>query len=237
MRIIPAMDLIGGKCVRLTQGDYSTAKIYTDNPLDMAKIFEDAGCKFLHLVDLDGARNHHVVNIRTLEKIASQTRLIIDFGGGIKTESDLQQVFQSGASQVTVGSIAAVQPELMISWIEKFGAEKIILGADCKNRKIATHGWKEETDINILSFLQYYEKHGIKHSIVTDINKDGMLEGPAIDLYQEIIPELSVQIIASGGISSMTDIIRVKETGCEGVIIGKALYEGKIQLKELTELC
>lgn len=237
MRIIPAMDLIGGKCVRLTQGDYSTAKIYTDNPLDMAKIFEDAGCKFLHLVDLDGARNHHVVNIRTLEKIASQTRLTIDFGGGIKTESDLQQVFQSGASQVTVGSIAAVQPDLMISWIEKFGAEKIILGADCKNRKIATHGWKEETDINILSFLQYYEKQGIKHSIVTDINKDGMLEGPAIDLYQEIIPELSVQIIASGGISSMTDIIRVKETGCEGVIIGKALYEGKIQLKELTELC
>jgi phosphoribosylformimino-5-aminoimidazole carboxamide ribotide isomerase len=237
MRIIPAMDLIGGKCVRLTQGDYSTAKIYTDNPLDMAKIFEDAGCKFLHLVDLDGARNHHVVNIRTLEKIASQTRLIIDFGGGIKTESDLQQAFQSGASQVTVGSVAAVQPELMISWIEKFGAEKIILGADCKNRKIATHGWKEETDINILSFLQYYEKHGIKHSIVTDINKDGMLEGPAIDLYQEIIPELSVQIIASGGISSMTDIIRVKETGCEGVIIGKALYEGKIQLKELTALC
>ncbi|MBK8621869.1 MAG: 1-(5-phosphoribosyl)-5-[(5-phosphoribosylamino)methylideneamino]imidazole-4-carboxamide isomerase [Saprospiraceae bacterium] len=237
MRIIPAMDLIGGKCVRLTQGDYSTAKIYTDNPLDMAKIFEDAGCKFLHLVDLDGARNHHVVNIRTLEKIASQTRLTIDFGGGIKTESDLQQVFQSGASQVTVGSIAAVQPDLMISWIEKFGAEKIILGADCKNRKIATHGWKEETDINILSFLQYYEKHGIKHSIVTDINKDGMLEGPAIDLYQEIIPELSVQIIASGGISSMTDIIRVKETGCEGVIIGKALYEGKIQLKELSALC
>ena len=237
MRIIPAMDLIGGKCVRLTQGDYSTAKIYTDNPIDMAKIFEDAGCKFLHLVDLDGARNHHVVNIRTLEKIASQTRLTIDFGGGIKTESDLQQVFQSGASQVTVGSIAAVQPELMISWIEKFGAEKIILGADCKNRKIATHGWKEETDINILSFLQYYEKHGIKHSIVTDINKDGMLEGPAIDLYQEIIPELSVQIIASGGISSMTDIIRVKETGCEGVIIGKALYEGKIQLKELSALC
>ncbi len=237
MRIIPAMDLIGGKCVRLTQGDYSTAKIYTDNPLDMAKIFEDAGCKFLHLVDLDGARNHHVVNIRTLEKIASQTRLIIDFGGGIKTESDLQQVFQSGASQVTVGSVAAVQPDLMISWIEKFGAEKIILGADCKNRKIATHGWKEKTDINILSFLQYYEKQGIKHSIVTDINKDGMLEGPAIDLYQEIIPKLSVQIIASGGISSMTDIIRVKETGCEGVIIGKALYEGKIQLKELTELC
>lgn len=237
MRIIPAMDLIGGKCVRLTQGDYSTAKIYTDNPLDMAKIFEDAGCKFLHLVDLDGARNHHVVNIRTLEKIASQTRLTIDFGGGIKTESDLQQVFQSGASQVTVGSIAAVQPDLMISWIEKFGAKKIILGADCKNRKIATHGWKEETDINILSFLQYYEKQGIKHSIVTDINKDGMLEGPAIDLYEEIIPELSVQIIASGGISSMTDIIRVKETGCEGVIIGKALYEGKIQLKELTELC
>lgn len=237
MRIIPAMDLIGGKCVRLTQGDYSTAKIYTDNPLDMAKIFEDAGCKFLHLVDLDGARNHHVVNIQTLEKIASQTRLTIDFGGGIKTESDLQQVFQSGASQVTVGSIAAVQPELMISWIEKFGAKKIILGADCKNRKIATHGWKEETDINILSFLQYYEKQGIKHSIVTDINKDGMLEGPAIDLYQEIIPQLSVKIIASGGISSMTDIIRVKETGCEGVIIGKALYEGKIQLKELSTLC
>jgi phosphoribosylformimino-5-aminoimidazole carboxamide ribotide isomerase len=237
MRIIPAMDLIGGKCVRLAQGDYSTAKIYTDNPLDMAKIFEDAGCKFLHLVDLDGARNHHVVNIRTLEKIAIHTSLIIDFGGGIKTENDLQQALQSGASQVTVGSIAAINPELMISWIEKFGPDKIILGADCKNRKIATHGWKEETDIDILTFLQYYEKKGIKNAIVTDIDKDGMLEGPAVDLYQEINPKLSVQIIASGGISSVADILRIKETGCEGVIIGKALYEGNIQLKALSALC
>lgn len=237
MRIIPAIDIIGGKCVRLTKGDYSTQKIYSENPVDMAKTFEDAGIKYLHVVDLDGAKSKQIVNYKTLEMLSSKTGLQIDFGGGIKSETDIKTAFECGAKQITVGSVAAQNPELMLEWLVKYGAEKIILGADCKNRMIATNGWLESSSLDVVEFIKEFNKNGGTYSIVTDIDKDGMLQGPAFGLYEEILNETNVSLIASGGITTIEDLQKLKKLGCEGAIIGKAIYEGTINLKELTELC
>ncbi|NTW25249.1 MAG: 1-(5-phosphoribosyl)-5-[(5-phosphoribosylamino)methylideneamino]imidazole-4-carboxamide isomerase [Lentimicrobium sp.] len=237
MRIIPAIDIIDGKCVRLTRGDYATRKIYNENPLEIAKTFEDMGFQYLHLVDLDGAKAKQIVNYRTLEMLAAKTNLHIDFGGGVKSEEDIRMVFERGAKQATVGSIAAQNPLLMLEWIEKYGAGKIILGADCQKRKIATNGWLEHSNIDVVSFIQANESKGAKYSIVTDIDKDGMLSGPSFELYKEILSETKISLIASGGITTIEDIRLLKEMGCEGAIIGKAIYEGTINLKELSDLC
>lgn len=237
MRIIPAIDIIGGKCVRLSKGDYSTQKTYSENPLDMAKQFEDFGVKYLHVVDLDGAKAKQIINYKTLELLATKTNLIVDFGGGIKSEDDVKIAFDSGAKQITVGSIAAQNPTLMLEWLQKYGSEKIILGADCKDRKIATNGWLESSEDDVVSFIQEYEKNGILYSIVTDIEKDGMLSGPAFDLYSEILSETNqIKLIASGGITTIDDVLKLSEMGCEGAIIGKAIYEGTINLKDLMQL-
>ena len=236
MRIIPAIDIIAGKCVRLSKGDYSTQKTYSDNPLEMAKKFEDFGIQYLHLVDLDGAKAKQIVNYRTLEAIASKTNLIVDFGGGIKSETDVEIAFDSGAKQITVGSIAAQEPELMLEWLQKYGPEKIILGADCKDRKIATNGWLQSSNQDVIGFIQEYEKRGTMYSIVTDIDKDGMLAGPAFELYKEILERTnSTKLIASGGITTIDDVVKLKELGCEGAIIGKAIYEATINLNELIK--
>lgn len=237
MRIIPAIDIIDGKCVRLTKGDYSTTKIYNENPLEVAKMFEDFGIKYLHLVDLDGAKSKQIINQKVLENLASKTNLQIDFGGGIKSINDVKTAFNAGAKQITVGSLAVQNPELMVDWIKEFGADKIILGADCKNRKIATNGWLENSDLDIIDFIQKYEKNGIQYAIVTDIEKDGMLSGPSFQLYEEILSETKISLIASGGITTIEDVIKLKKIGCEGAIIGKAIYEGTINLKDLNELC
>lgn len=237
MRIIPAIDIIDGKCVRLTKGDYKTTKIYNENPLEVAKIFEDFGIKYLHLVDLDGAKSKQIINQKVLENLASKTNLQIDFGGGIKSINDVKIAFDSGAKQITVGSLAVQKPELMIDWIKEFGTNKIILGADCKNRKIATNGWLENSDLDIIDFIQEYEKNGIKYGIVTDIEKDGMLSGPSFPLYEEILSETKIALIASGGITTIENVIKLKKLGCEGAIIGKAIYEGTINLKDLSKLC
>lgn len=237
MRIIPAIDIINGKCVRLTKGDYSTQKIYSENPLDMALQFEDAGIKHLHVVDLDGAKAQKIVNYKTLELISAKTNLIIDFGGGIKSESDVTIAFNSGATQITIGSIAAQNPDVMKSWLQVYGSDKIILGADCKNRKIATNGWLKSSDQDVISFIQEYEKSGAVYNIVTDIDKDGMLSGPAFDLYEEILQATqNLNLIASGGITTIDDVIQLQKLGCEGAIIGKAIYEGTILLKDLTKI-
>ena len=236
MRIIPGIEIIAGKCVRLSKGDYSTQKTYSDNPLEMAKKFEDFGIQYLHLVDLDGAKAKQIVNYRTLEAIASKTNLIVDFGGGIKSETDVEIAFDSGAKQITVGSIAAQEPELMLEWLQKYGPEKIILGADCKDRKIATNGWLQSSNQDVIGFIQEYEKRGTMYSIVTDIDKDGMLAGPAFELYKEILERTnSTKLIASGGITTIDDVVKLKELGCEGVIIGKAIYEATINLNELIK--
>lgn len=237
MKIIPAIDLIGGKCVRLTKGDYSTKKIYNENPLEVAKQFEDAGIEYLHLVDLDGAKAQHIVNYSILNEIASKTRLKIDFGGGIKSSTDLNIAFDNGAAQITGGSIAIQQPQLFNSWIERYGSNKIILGADCLERKIATQGWTETSALDVIEFIQHYEKQGIEHVICTDISKDGMLEGPSIPLYREILSNTKIQLIASGGLSSLLDLQRLKQLGCSGAIVGKAIYEGNITLRQLSTLC
>jgi phosphoribosylformimino-5-aminoimidazole carboxamide ribotide isomerase len=237
MRIIPAIDIINGKAVRLTKGDYSTEKVYNENPLEVAKAFEANGIQYLHLVDLDGAKSQHIVNSKVLYDIATKTNLKIDFGGGLKTNEDVEVAFDCGASQITGGSIAANNPTLFLEWLDRFGAEKIILGADCLNRKIATHGWQENSELDIIEFINSFRRKGIKYVICTDISKDGMLQGTSNDLYEEILQKSKVNLIASGGISSMTDIEAVKQIGCEGVIIGKAIYENRISLKELSALC
>lgn len=237
MRIIPAIDIIDGKCVRLTKGDYTTKKIYNEDPLEVAKDFEANGIQFLHLVDLDGAKSSRIVNYKVLERLATGTSLQIDFGGGLKSDQDVQIAFNSGANQITGGSIAAKNRELFLSWLEKYGSEKIILGADCNERMIATNGWLEASDLNVLDFIKSYEQKGIRDVISTDISKDGMLEGPSLELYTEIISETKIELIASGGISCMADLIELKKIGCSGAIIGKAIYEGRITLKELSALC
>jgi len=233
MRIIPAIDIIDGKCVRLSKGDYNTKKIYNENPVEVAKEFESFGIQHLHLVDLDGAKSKHIVNHKVLEKIAKETSLQIDFGGGLKTLEDIQIAFDSGAKQITIGSIAVQDPEFCFELIKKFGKENIILGADCDNRKIKTSGWLEESNQDVIDFILRYQENGVQHVICTDISKDGMLEGPSTDLYQDILSRASVQLVASGGISGIEDVYKMKEIGCAGTIIGKAIYEGRISLKQL----
>lgn len=234
MRIIPAIDIIEGKCVRLTKGDYNTKKIYNENPVEVAKEFEAAGIQYLHVVDLDGAKASHIVNYKVLEQIASKTNLKIDFGGGLKSDKDLQIAFNSGANQITGGSIAVKNPEIFESWIAKFGADKIILGADCNNEKIAVSGWQEEIDLEVIPFIKDYQSKGISYVICTDISKDGMLEGPSFELYQRILENTpKIKLIASGGISTFDEIPKLSEMNCEGVIIGKAIYENRISLKQL----
>ncbi|HFK5570040.1 TPA: 1-(5-phosphoribosyl)-5-[(5-phosphoribosylamino)methylideneamino]imidazole-4-carboxamide isomerase [Elizabethkingia meningoseptica] len=236
MRIIPAIDIIDGKCVRLSQGDYNTKKVYNENPLEVAKEFEDHGIKYLHLVDLDGAKSKQIINYKTLEQIASKTSLQVDFGGGIKAQKDIDIAFECGAHQITGGSIAVQEPEIFTKWIEQYGSEKIILGADCKNRKIATHGWLESSELDVIDFIRDYTQKGISYVICTDIAKDGMLEGTSNELYKEILENTAVKLIASGGVSNMEDLHLLKEIGCEGVILGKAIYEGRIKLNELQKL-
>ena len=240
MRIIPAIDIIDGKCVRLTKGNYSTTKIYNENPLEVAKQFEDAGINYLHLVDLDGAKAKHIVNYKILERLANKTNLKIDFGGGIKTEEDLHVAFNSGAKQITAGSIAVSNPFIFEQWLLKFGNTKIILGADCLDGKIAIHGWQKTSNSSIVPFIKSYQKKGAQYVVCTDIDKDGMLQGPSFELYREIINTCtnlsnnqSIKLVASGGVSQIDDIQKLKDIGCEGVIIGKALYENKISLNQL----
>ncbi len=234
MRIIPAIDIIDGKCVRLTKGDYSTQKTYNENPLEVAKMFEDNGIKYLHLVDLDGAKSKHIINHEVLYKIASNTSLKIDFGGGIKSDNDARIAFENGASQITGGSIAVENPGMFANWLNTYGADKIILGADSKNRMIATHGWQKESEIEVVEFIDKHYKMGVKYVICTDISKDGMLQGASEELYKEILSKSNVSLIASGGVTSVTDLANLKAIGCEGAIIGKALYEGRISMKDLS---
>jgi len=234
--IIPAIDLIDAKCVRLAQGDYNQKTVYNENPLEVAKMFEDAGITRLHLVDLDGAKAKHIVNYKVLELLSSKTELIIDFGGGLKTDEDLRIAFECGAQMVTGGSIAVKDRETFLSWIEKFGAEKIILGADAKDKMIAVSGWQEVSELSILDFIEGYTTYGIQKVISTDIARDGMLTGPSIDLYKEIIAKFpKLELIASGGIASMKDIYELDEIGIPGVITGKAIYENRISLDEISK--
>lgn len=237
MHIIPAIDIIDGKCVRLTQGDYQQKKIYNENPLEVAKQFEDAGIQRLHLVDLDGAKAKHIVNYKTLERIANQTNLWIDFGGGLKSDEDLHIAFESGARQITGGTVAVKQADIFEAWIEKYSGEKIILGSDVIHRKIAVNGWQEESQLDLMSFLENYIQKGIQYTICTDVAKDGMLEGTALELYKEIRSEFpKLNLIASDGVASIDDLHQLKSIGCFGVIVGKAIYEQKITLKQIEEL-
>ncbi|MDN3723471.1 1-(5-phosphoribosyl)-5-[(5-phosphoribosylamino)methylideneamino]imidazole-4-carboxamide isomerase [Aequorivita sp. SDUM287046] len=244
MRIIPAIDIIDGKCVRLSKGDYTTKQIYNENPLEVGKQFEAHGIKYLHLVDLDGAKGNHIVNHKILNEIASKTSLIIDFGGGLKSDNDLKIAFENGANQITGGSIAVKNPSIYMGWLQKYGSQKIILGADARNEKVAINGWKENSKENLFPFIQNYVENGIEYIICTDISKDGMLQGPSFDLYQKIITKLpannpklfngnEIKLIASGGISTISDLPKLALLGCEGAILGKAIYENRISLKQL----
>ncbi|MGA0211982.1 MAG: 1-(5-phosphoribosyl)-5-[(5-phosphoribosylamino)methylideneamino]imidazole-4-carboxamide isomerase [Flavobacteriaceae bacterium] len=235
MRIIPAIDIIEGKCVRLTKGDYQTQKIYNENPVEVAKAFADHGIEYLHLVDLDGAKSNHIVNHKVLENIAGQTPLAIDFGGGLKTDQDVKIAFESGANQVTAGSIAVKQPEVFLQWLATYGPEKIILGADVKGEFIATNGWLETSKLKLFDLLSQYQAQGVVYSICTDISKDGMLMGPSFDLYQQILSKTQLRLIASGGISKFEELPQLRDLGCEGTIIGKALYENRISLQQLSQ--
>jgi phosphoribosylformimino-5-aminoimidazole carboxamide ribotide isomerase len=251
MRIIPAIDIIDGKCVRLTKGDYDTKKVYNEHPVEVAKQFQDAGIEYLHVVDLDGAKASHIVNYKVLEQIATKTSLKIDFGGGLKSDDDLRIAFESGANQITGGSIAVKNPTIFEGWIQQYGSEKIILGADCNNEMIAISGWQEESKLEVIPFIQQYQSKGIQYVICTDISKDGMLQGPSFDLYERILSSTvipteveesptpikvtNIKLIASGGISQFDELPKLAELGCEAVIIGKAIYENRIGLKELEK--
>ena len=235
MRIIPAIDIIEGKCVRLSKGDYESKKIYNESPLEVAKTFENYGIKYLHLVDLDGAKSKHIVNYKVLETLALKTSLKIDFGGGLKSDTDLKIAFENGASQITGGSIAVKSPETFVSWIKAYGSEKIILGADVKGIHIATDGWLETSDQTLFEFVKHYQTKGVEYVICTDISKDGMMEGPAVDLYKNLLAETEVKLIASGGISKIEELPKLQQLGCEGIIIGKAIYENRISLKQLEK--
>lgn len=237
MKIIPAIDIIDGKCVRLAQGDYNKKTIYSSDPVEVARSFEDHGITHLHLVDLDGAKTGGIMNYKVLERIAIATNLIIDFGGGIKQTKDLEMAFNSGASKVTGGSVAVSNPELFIKWIQDYGSDRIILGADCHERYIAINGWQKVADIEVIAFIEQYQSKGIKEVICTDISKDGMLQGASTELYKEILAKTEIQLIASGGVSSISNLNALNELGCSAAIIGKAIYEGKITLKELSTLC
>ncbi len=250
MRIIPAIDIIDGSCVRLSKGDYSTKKVYNEDPLEVAKTFEAHGIQQLHLVDLDGAKSKHIVNYRVLEEIASKTSLKIDFGGGLKSDEDLRIAFNSGADQITGGSIAVKDSKTFLGWLDQFGAGKIILGADAMDEKIAVSGWQESSTEKLVPFIQRYLKEGIQYVICTDISKDGMLEGPSLVLYKKILEKTAktkdslqtsgsavghpgIKLIASGGIANYEDLLALRDLGCEGAIIGKAIYENRISLKQL----
>ncbi|MBW0179249.1 1-(5-phosphoribosyl)-5-[(5-phosphoribosylamino)methylideneamino]imidazole-4-carboxamide isomerase [Sediminibacterium sp.] len=236
MVIIPAIDIIDGKCVRLTEGDYSQKTVYNENPLEVALQFEDAGLKRLHLVDLDGAKAGAVKNWKVLEQLTSKTSLILDFGGGIKKEEDLTVVFNSGAAYATIGSLAVKQENVFIEWMQKYGADKFLLGADVKDEKIAVSGWLETTDVWIYDFIEKYIGLGIQQLFCTDVSKDGKLEGPSVVLYKQILEKFpSLHFIASGGVSSMSDLEVLREAGCSGAIVGKAIYENRISLKELSK--
>ena len=234
--IIPAIDVIDGKCVRLSKGDYNCKKVYAEDPLEVARMMQDVGCRRLHLVDLDGAKSNHIVNHKVLERIATKTDLVIDFGGGLKSDEDLQIAFDSGASMITGGSIAVKNPEIFQGWIDRFGSEKIILGADTRNGKISTTGWTDDSDLDIIPFVKDYMQKGITKVISTDINVDGTLSGPSLKLYQEMLEALpSLYLIASGGVSSMSDIEALQQARVPAVIVGKAIYEERISLKELEK--
>ena len=234
MILIPAIDIINGQCVRLTKGDYDTKKVYSESPLEVAKAFEGVGLSHVHVVDLDGARAKHIVNTRVLEEIATKTNLNIDFGGGIKSAADLQTAFDCGATQVTLGSIAVDAPALVKDWLNTFGADRLILGADAKNRRIATHGWEKDSGIDVVDFIEQYTAQGFAYVLCTDVAKDGMLQGPSLELYYELLAKIEeISLIASGGVSTLDDLYQLEELGCAAAIIGKAIYEGKISLKEL----
>ena len=236
MQIIPAIDIIDGKCVRLTQGDYSQKTIYNEHPLEVARQFEDAGLKRLHLVDLDGAKAGAVKNWKVLESLAGKTSLVIDFGGGIKKEEDLSIVFNSGAAFATIGSLAVKDKELFGQWLKTYGAAKFLLGADVKDEKIAVGGWLETTGIWVYDFIEQYIQQGVEQIFCTDVSKDGLLQGPSVDLYKEILDRFpSLHFIASGGVSSMDDLEALQKIGCKGVIVGKAIYEGRIKLEDLVK--
>ncbi|MBR4810921.1 MAG: 1-(5-phosphoribosyl)-5-[Bacteroidaceae bacterium] len=237
MEIIPAIDIIDGKCVRLTKGDYNVCKTYSDNPLDMALRFQDAGLTRLHLVDLDGAKSRHIVNYPVLEAITGHTDLTVDFGGGIKSTSDLETALGCGAAMVTVGSTAVTDPDLMAQWIEDFGQEHIILGADARDGKISVNGWKEDSALTLSDFIRGYIQKGITQVLCTDINRDGMLQGPAVELYKKILSEFpGIKLIASGGVSSADDLTALKQAGLPAAIVGKAYYEGRVTLAQLAQL-
>lgn len=237
MEIIPAIDIIEGKCVRLTHGDYSQKKIYNEHPLEVARQFEDAGMQRLHLVDLDGAKAGSVKNWKVLEAIAGKTSLIVDFGGGIKSEKDVQIVFDSGATLATIGSMAVKEKETFVQWLQKWGAEKFFLGADVKGEKLTISGWLEQTEVWIYDFIEEYIQQGVQQIFCTDVSKDGALEGPSVDLYKSIVEKFpDLHFIASGGVSSMDDVYQLQDIGCKGVIIGKAIYEGRVGLADLKKL-
>ena len=233
MKIIPAIDIIDGKCVRLSKGNYNSQITYNQNPLEVAKSYEDHGIEFLHLVDLDGAKSNHIINYSILEIIASKTNLKIDFGGGIKTENDVNLAFNCGANQVTCGSVAVKQPEIFCEWILNYGPKKIILGADVRGKYVATDGWINTSNQSIFDFINFYKNKGIETVTCTDISKDGMLEGPSFKLYSKIIDAYNINLVASGGVSEYDDILKLDDMGCYGIIIGKAIYENKISLKQL----
>ncbi len=236
LKIIPAIDIIDGKCVRLFQGDYSQKTIYNENPVEVAKEFEARGIKHLHLVDLDGAKSNGIVNWKVLQAISTQTKLKIDFGGGIKSDKDLEIAFENGAFQLNIGSIAVKDKELFLSWLQKYGSEKIMLSADVINEQIAVSGWQENSGIDIFDFLKDYIQNGIKYVVCTDVSKDGTLLGTAVNLYKKIIDQFpEINLVASGGISSIKDVEELSQMPVYGVIIGKAIYENKIQLKEFQK--
>lgn len=236
MHLIPAIDLIDGKCVRLTQGDYARQQVYNEDPLEVALQFADAGLTRLHLVDLDGARSGHIVNYRVLEKIAGRTGLHIDFGGGLKSDDDLRIAFECGARQVTGGTVAVKNRDLFVGWIQRYGSNCIILGADAKDGKIAVSGWQEQSELELHAFIKGYREEGITHVICTDIAKDGLLEGSSVELYRELLAAFpDLRLIASGGVKNLDDLHALQEAGCFGAIIGKAIYEGRITLKDLSQ--
>ena len=236
MKIIPAIDIIQGKCVRLSKGDFSTQKVYSADVVEVAKRFEDHGITHLHLVDLDGAKSGNLVNYNALEAICVKTNLKVDFSGGLSSDKDLSIAFECGTNQVSIGSIASLEPDLFLNWLQSYGSEKIILGADCQNGRIKTRGWLEDSKDQILPYLKNYTQQGVEYCIVTDIDKDGMLEGPSFALYEQILDQGPISLIASGGISTIEDLYQLKDMGCYGAILGKAIYENKITLKQIEQL-